>query len=367
MGSATCYHLAKRGIKVLGIEQYDLPHNQGSHHGKSRMIRQAYYEHPDYVPLLKRAYQLWEELEKAGQKKILHRTGALYLSHPAGSVVEGSLRSAREHRLPHRHLKPEEIHTDFPPFSVPETFEGFFEKDGGYVLPEMGVEEHAWQACSDGAKILTNTPATRWSCGNHSVEVETKEGMVEADQLIITTGAWTGKVMKDLGIDLAVTRQVQAWFEPTEDTERFNPENFPCWFIETDPPHGHYGFPILPGRKGLKVAEHKPGEVIPLSEIGRAMADPTEVELAKLQTVMNRYLPGSAHRLLNACTCYYTNSPDQHFIVGRHPLHDRVSFATGFSGHGYKFAPVMSEILADLATRGKTDHPIAFLSPKRLG
>jgi len=164
-----------------------------------------------------------------------------------------------------------------------------------------------------------------------------------------------------------VTRQVQAWFEPEADPGNFSTENFPCWFIETDPPHGHYGFPILPGQKGIKIAEHKPGSPIPIDQIGEAIEPPTQAELDELQQILKKHIPGSGGQLLRSCTCLYTNSPDEHFIVGKHPLQDRITIAAGFSGHGYKFSTVIGEALADISLEDTTPLPITFLSPQRFG
>jgi len=365
MGSAACYHLAKSGAKVVGVEQFDVPHRHGSHHGKSRMIRKAYSEHPNYVPLLERAYELWEELQEKAQEPILNKTGALYLCESDTSVITGSMKSAKEYGLPHRHLNGEAIKSDYPAFRVNESFEGFFEPDGGYLRPEDAIVEHAWQASGLGAMILTNTPALDWKATNDGVEVRTAEGTLHADQLIISTGAWTNKMLKNLGVELTVTRQVQAWFEPKIDPEAFSPDNFPCWFIETDAPHGHYGFPILPGQKGVKIAEHRPGDIVPLEDISRAIAKPLDVELKALQNTLAQYIPDAAGQLLKSCTCLYTNSPDQHFIVDKIPDNDRVTIAAGFSGHGYKFSSVIGEVLANLATNGSTHHPIGFLGLER--
>ena len=361
MGSAACYHLAKRGAKVVGIEQFDVPHRHGSHHGKSRMIRKAYSEHSNYVPLLERAYELWEELQEKAQEPILNKTGALYLCESDNSVITGSLKSAQEHGLPHRHLNGEAIKSDYPAFRVNDSFEGFFEPDGRYLRPEDAILEHAWQASGLGAMILTNTPALGWTATSDGVEVRTAEGTLHGDQLIISTGAWTNKMLKNIGVELTVTRQVQAWFEPEIDPEAFSPENFPCWFIETDAPHGHYGFSILPGKKGVKIAEHRPGDMVPLEAISRAIAKPKGDELKALQNTLAQYIPDAAGKLLKSYTCLYTNSPDQHFIVDKIPDNDRVTIAAGFSGHGYEFSSVMGEVLADLATNGSTKHPIEFL------
>ncbi len=367
MGSAACYHLAKQGAKVIGVEQFDVPHRHGSHHGKSRMIRKAYCEHPDYVPLLERAYELWDELQAKAQEPILNRTGALYLCESENSVITGSLKSAKKHGLLHRHLNHAAIKSDYPAFCVDESFEGFFEPEGGYLRPEDAIVEHAWQASGLGAMILTNTPALDWTATADGVEVRTAEGTLHADQLILSAGAWTSKLLKNLGVKLTVTRQVQAWFEPKIDPMAFSPDNFPCWFIETDAPYGHYGFPILPGQRGVKIAEHRPGATVPQEDIGRAIVKPTESELNHLQYILSQYIPNASGQLLKSCTCLYANSPDQHFIIDKLPENDRVTIAAGFSGHGYKFSSVMGEILANLATNGSTDHPIEFLRLSRFG
>ena len=365
LGSAACYHLAKRGAKVVGVEQFDVPHRFGSHHGKSRMIRKAYYEHPDYVPLLNRAYELWDELQKKSPEPILNRTGALYLCESEDSVVTGSLRSAKQHDLPHRHLTGAEIKSEFAQFQVDDSFEGFFEPDGGYLRPEDAIVAHAWQASGLGAMILTNTPVLNWSADDNGVEVRTAEGLLYANELIISAGAWATKILNYLEVELTVTRQVQAWFEPKNDPDRFSADQFPCWFIETNAPYGHYGFPILPGQKGLKIAEHRPGQTIPIEDIGKEVMDPTEQELETLRSILEQYIPGAAGRLLKSCTCLYTNTPDQHFIIDKLPDNPRVNVAAGFSGHGYKFSSVVGEALADLALEGSTQHPIGFLGLSR--
>ena len=367
MGSSACYHLAKRGARVLGLEQFDLPHQQGSHHGKSRMIRKAYFEHPDYVPLLQRAYQLWDELEAGSMETILKRTGGLYLCGSKDSIVTGSLASAREHNLPHDFLLHSDIVERFPAFNVPDSHTGFYEPDAGYLRPEEGILEHVRQAREKGATIKTNCPVLNWKKNGEGIEVSTDHGSYFAQQLVVCAGAWTSQMLTTLGIELTVTRQIQAWFEPLEDPAQFSPDSFPCWFIETELGSGHYGFPILPGRPALKIAHHKAGTVIPLSNLGQAVEPPTEAELEELRQILATYIPGAAGPVKNSCTCLYTNSPDQHFIVGKHPDEDRIQLAGGFSGHGYKFSSVIGEILADLAIEGKTRHPIDFLSPERFG
>lgn len=372
MGSAACYHLAKRGVRVLGLEQYDLPHERGSHHGHSRMIRQSYYEHPDYVPLVRRAYELWHELEEVGgtaekeAERILHLTGGLYVGPPDGSLVPGALAAAREHDLPHELLDGAELALRFPAFRLPDGYSAFFEEAAGFLVPELAVRVHAEQSQRLGADIRTREAILAWEATAHGVSVRTTQGTYQAGHLVVTAGGWNGPLLADLPLELTVTRQVLAWFDARGDLRNLALGFLPCWFIETDSPFGHYGFPMLAsGQRGLKIALHKPGEAIAAHEVGSVRREPSEAEIESLRSTLRRCLPDGDGPLLAACTCLYTNSVDSHFIVGVHPGLERVSIAAGFSGHGFKFSSVMGEVLADLATEGRTRHPIGFLSPAR--
>ena len=374
MGSAACYHLARRGVRVLGLEQFDLPHGRGSHHGHSRMIRQSYYEHPDYVPLLRRAYELWDELEEAAgskeneEERIFHRTGALYLGPMKGSIVPGALAAAREHGLPYTLLDPAALAARFPAFCAPEGFSAFHEEEAGFLVPELAVAAHAKHACAHGAEIRCNEAILDWEAAAAGVSVRTGSGTYHASHLVVTAGAWNGSLLRDLDAELTVTRQVLAWFDPPGDSQSLALGNFPCWFIETDTPFGHYGFPMLSsGQGGLKIALHKPGLEIDPDELASAAHEATEDEIESLREVLRTCLPDGDGPLLATRTCLYTNSADSHFILGAHPLHENLTIAAGFSGHGFKFASVMGEVLADLATEGKTRYPIEFLSPARFG
>ena len=362
LGSAACYHLAERGVKVLGVERFEIPHTEGSHHGHSRMIRQAYFEHPDYVPLLRRAYELWDELQRASTNEFFHVTGGLYVGPGDGAIVPGSLKAARMHGLDHSLLSAEEVIARFPDIQPPADHLHFYEACGGFLVPERAVLAHADAAHQAGATIQTGEALVSWSSHPDHVELVTDKARYTAEKLVLTAGAWSAGLAQELGIGLRVTRQVLAWFHPLGDRDRFSPGRFPCWFIESEPPYGHYGFPILPGDPGLKIAQHKPGEEIdPLSP-----HDPPRVEeIAALRAVLESHFPACAGELAHACTCKYTVSPDSHFIVGAHPGHERVVIACGLSGHGFKFSSVLGEVLADLACSGRSSLPIEFLDPLR--
>ncbi len=362
MGAATCSHLAKRNVSVLGLEQFDIPHNRGAHHGLSRMIRQSYYEHSSYVPLLKRAYELWHELEDETECQLLTLNGGLYIGPADGEIVKGSLQSALDHNLPHQHLDRAAIADRFPQFSLPDDFEALYEENAGFVVPELAVGSHVELALRHGAELHGHEAVIDWSTNTSGVTVTTDQSTYQAGHLVITAGAWSARLLESLGIPLTVTRQVLGWTTPKQQN-LFTPERFPCWFIESEPGFGHYGFPILPGQPGFKSALHKPATIVDPDKVERA---PLPEDESTIRTALASYIPDANGPLLALRTCLYTNSPDSHFIIDHAPdHHDRLTLATGFSGHGFKFAPVVGEILADLATKGNSLHSIDLFSLKR--
>lgn len=362
MGSAACAHLARKGVEVLGLDQFQPPHEMGSHHGGARMIRQSYFEHPDYVPLLMRAYALWRELERESGRRLLFETGGLYMGPPGALIVEGALRAAREHSLPHELLDAASIRERFPAFRIPDSFAGFYEERAGYLLPGEAILAHLDMARRYGAILSTEQQVLAWKAGHHGVEVTTAEGTHRADRLVITSGLWAARLLGEIGVFLRVTRQPLAWME-IEDAGPFHGKRFPCWFIETNRPWGHYGFPVREGEPRLKFALHQPGRtVMP----GEPMAESADGEEAGgLHDFARTYFGEEACGRLTTRLCRYTNSPDQHFIIGKHPEDPRVLLAAGFSGHGFKFGTVIGEILAELTIEGETRQPIALFSPNR--
>jgi sarcosine oxidase len=356
MGSSACYHLAKRGQRVLGLEAFDIPHNFGSSHGHTRMTRTAYYEHPNYVALIHRANERWRELEAETGLSLLHHVGGIYAGASDGEVIRGSLDSARQHNLPHERLSRDDLARRFPQFNLPDYFEAVYEPHAGYLRVEDCVAAYAHAAMTNGARIHTREPVRAWTPDG---TVTTDRDTYHADKIIFCSGSWTGKLMADLNAQLVVTRQLLAWHWPL-DPAMF--QNTPVWGIEV--PGGLvYGFPMLADFPGLKCAFHSPGLVTDPDTVDRRNIDD---DLHQLTTLLRRYVPKAAGRLLAAKTCLYTNSPDHHFIIGRHPVHARILLAAGFSGHGFKFASVVGELLCDLATTSRTRFDIDFLSPRRL-
>ena len=365
MGSATCYYLAKRGYKVLGIEQFDISHEFGSHAGQSRIIRKAYFEHPDYVPLLERTYKNWSDLEKETAKQLYFKTGLLYAGASQNEMINGVKQSSDLYSIDiDRNVAPQK----FPQFNFPPNFEILFEPDAGFLPPERSIRLYAEMAKQNGATIHTNEKTIEWKKDGNIVTVETEKKIYHCRKLIITAGAWAGKMIPGYNTKIKATRQFIAWIKP-KDENRFVLNNFPCWMIADDDGKGcYYGFPILPTDKfgapgGLKLAHHYPLDITDPDNVNR---ESKQEDVEDLNYCLDKYLPGVFEKVLATKICLYGNSPDENFIIDNLPgYEDHVSIACGFSGHGFKFAAVVGEILADLAIDGRTGQPIVFLNAKR--
>lgn len=366
MGSAAAFHLAARGERVLGLDQFTPPHDQGSSHGQSRVIRQAYFEDPAYVPLLLRTYELWRGLERNSGKQLLTITGGLMLGMRESAVVSGSLRSAREHGLAHELLDAADIRRRFPPFAPEPDTVALFEKGAGFVRPEEAVRAHLTLATKSGATLQFEEPVVKWEATEGRVRITTSRGTYEAGQLVICAGPWLNKVVADLKLPLQVERQVQFWFEPIGGIEPFLPGLFPIWLWETSDGTHPYGLPAIDGRDGgVKVSMHHGGKnpYCTPDTIDRTVAE-QEIDLAR--EVITKRVPALKGRCPRAVTCMYTNSPDGHFIIDRHPEYSQVLIVSPCSGHGFKFCPVVGEIVADLILKGKSSHRIDLFGLKRV-
>ena len=364
MGSAAAYQLAARGKRVLGLERFSPAHDRGSSHGRSRIIRQAYFEDPAYVPLLLRAYELWEQLERETNQDLMTLTGGLMIGRRASELVSGSVKSAEEHGLPYELLDAGEIRARFPALSPdPETV-ALYEKKAGFLRPEETVRAHLDRADSLGAEPRFEEPVLSWEAPPAEVRVETPEGSYDAERLVITPGAWAPQLLSELGLPLEVERQVMYWFEPKGGLEPFLPDRFPIFIWEPDDGNWFYGFPAQEDERGVKAAFYRAGGVPTSPETIDREVHGEEIDFVR--TYLARYVPGLAGRCLDARVCMYTNTPDLHFVISVHPDHPQVAIACGFSGHGYKFCSVVGEILADLVMDGTTSHPIDLFSPARL-
>jgi sarcosine oxidase len=353
MGSATLYELARRGAKALGLEQFELVHDRGSSHGQTRVIRTAYYEHPCYVPLVRRAFERWYELEQRQGVKLLTECGCLNFGGPQSGVVQGVCQSARQHGLKVEEFQGRDLSHRFPNFRFSDDFVGVLEHQAGFLYVEECVRAHIDAAQRLGAVIHQSEPVHSWSTTANHIEVHTDRGDYLADRLIITAGPWAGRLLAAWGKPLSVMRQTMLWFG-TNDDSLFRRDRFPIYLAEV--PEGYfYGLPVIDGN-GHKVARHYGArELLDPSEVVREVADDDEIGV---RSFLSRYLPDVGGRMNRAQVCTYTLTPDRHFILDRHPNHSNVAIAAGFSGHGFKFAPVVGEIMADLAMNGATAWPI---------
>lgn len=365
MGSTAAYQLAKKGQRVLGLEQFGAAHDLGSHHGGSRIIRQTYFEDPAYVPLLLRAYELWDQIERESGEEILTVTGGLMLGQPDSLTVTGSINSAKQWNLDYEVLEADEIRRRFPVFNPSPSTIALHEKKAGFVRPERSVYTHLSQAEKHGAELRFFESVQSWEANpsGEGVRVITNSGTYEAGKMIISPGAWAPQLLKDLGINLQVERHIQMFFEPTGGIEPFRIGKQPIYIWEADDNVQLYGFPSSGLRgEGAKVAFFRKGKACTPETIDRNVYD-YEVEL--IREYLAKGIPSLSGRFLQGKTCMYTNTPDEHFVISTHPNHPQVAVAAGFSGHGFKFASVVGEILADLVIDGKTNHPIDLFSPKR--
>lgn len=362
MGSAAAYHLASRGRRVLGLEKFTPAHDKGSSHGGSRIIRQSYFEDPAYVPLLLRAYELWEDLAADSAREVYRLTGGLFIGPPECLTVAGSLRASREWGLPHEVLDSDEIRTRYPNFTPRDGDIALYEAKAGFARPELTVQAHLDLAEKAGATLRFGEEVTGWSETAHGVRVTTAAGTHTAGQLVICPGAWAPKLLAEFGIPITVERQVLYWLDPVGGVDPF--ADHPIFIAENERAEQIYGFPAIDGpRGGVKVAFFRKGVVCTPDTIDRVVH---EREIREMRDEVARLLPALDGPCVHTATCMYSNTPDQHFVIARHPDSSNVTVACGFSGHGFKFVPVVGEILADLATTGETAHPIDLFDPRRL-
>jgi len=365
MGSAAAAWLATNGHRVLAFDRYAPPHVLGSSHGRSRIYRQSYWEDPRYVPLLLRARELWERLERDSGRQLMHWTGGLMISHRDGELVPRSAGSARQFGLPHELLSAKELQRRWPHFRVGSDAVALFERDAGYLVPEVCVEQMLIRAARAGAQLHTDEPVLNWrSDGSGNVTVQTGRGTYAAEKLVITAGPWAPQALASMNLPLRVTRQAVFWFEPKDKLDLFRESSLPIYLFEAESGQPVvYGFPFTgPDSEGVKVAVHGSEELCTPETVHRTVRAGDE------QAIRNRLettVPSLAGRLLHMQICLYTMTPDEHFIIGPHRDHPDVIVAAGFSGHGFKFAPVVGEILGELVTVGTSRHDIGLFSPGR--
>jgi len=341
MGSSTVYQLALRGQKVLGIDQFTPPHAFGSSHGKSRIIREAYFEDPLYVPLVKRAYNDWAELQARSGKRVLTRTGGLMIGAPDGIVVRGARASAIEHGLPYEELSASELRARFPALRPADDTVAIWEPRAGVLDPEAAIDAQLSVARAARAELKFGEKVTKWRATSEGVEVTTWSGVYTAARLVITAGSWIGGLLPDLALPLTVERQAIFWFDPLKPAE-FTPNKFPIFIHDYAPGKTWYGFADF--GDGVKAALHHQGETTTPQTVRRAVNDS---EVAVVRDLMTKFVPDANGPLRNATVCLYTNAPDDNFILDAHPDHPAVFIASPCSGHGFKFSIAIGELIAD--------------------
>ena len=359
MGSAACHHLAKRGLRVLGLERFDIPHSYGSSGGLTRIIRLAYFEDPAYVPFARRALELWKETEHAFGEQLYFRTGGIDCATEDNFVFKGALASCREHDLPHKVLTADEVNRRFPGYNIPSTHLSVYQPDGGFLAAERAVVAHVTLAQAAGAEIHARERVLEWTpIAGGGVRVRTDRDTYEAGRIVLSAGPWMGELLPSLAKVAVPERQVLGWFQP-DDPKHFRPDSFPVLILIVER-RFYYAVPIW-GVPGLKIGlYHHLGERGPADSLSR---DVTPADEQPLRECAERYFKGAAGPTMALKTCIFTNTPDEHFIIDTLPDHPEVIVASPCSGHGFKFATVIGEILAELAVTGATK---SDLSPFRL-
>jgi sarcosine oxidase len=351
MGSATSYHLASRGARVLGLERFTSGHTMGSSHGESRIIRELYYEHPLYVPLVQRAYELWARLERDAGVRLLHATGGLMLGQPESGLVRGALLSGETHGLSADVLQRAEVATRFPAFDPPDGSVAVWDARAGYLRAEACIDAHATLARRAGADLRYEEPLLRWEPDGDGVRVTTPAGEYRAAQLALCVGAWTKTVLAELELPLKVERQVLVWLEAPEPVELYRDDRFPIFMFESDDGRLMYGFPRL--ERGIKVAIHHEGRLHDSpDEVNRAVRPE---EIAATKESLAQLLPALSNAAVReSATCIYTDTPDTHFLVDFHPEHPQLLLSSPCSGHGFKFSSAIGELHAELLLDGRS-------------
>jgi sarcosine oxidase len=361
MGSAAAFHAARRGARVLGLEQFDIPHERGSSHSLTRIIRLAYWEHLSYVPLLRRAYELWRELEVLAGETLLVITGSVDAGPPESRPIRGALDACERFELRHDVLDADALHRRFPGYCLPSTLVGVFQPDGGFLLSERCIVAHADAARRAGAAIHAQERVMHWDAHEDHVVVHTDRASYTSRRLIVTAGPWAGKAVRALGALVSVERQVVLWVQPRVP-EYFDAARFPVFYLHGDD-GAFYGFPRHPER-GVKIGKyHHRRQVVDADTVDRTC---TAEDEAVLRQALERYFPDANGPTVLMTPCLFTNTADEHFIIDALPRQPGVFVAAGFSGHGYKFCSVVGEILADLALDGGTRHDISLFGLDRL-
>lgn len=359
MGSAAAYHLSLRGQRVVGIDRFSPPHALGSSHGRSRIIREAYYEDPVYVPLVQRAYALWAELQReASGTSFFLRTGGLMIGPEGCGLVAGSLRSAELNGLEHEVIDARALHRRFPAFAPLDDMVGVLDPNAGILFPEAIVDAHLRLAEARGAELRRDTKVDGWDREGGVYFIRAGEETITARQLVLAAGPWLRSLVPEL--PLTVERQVIHWFDPADMLDYFTPQRMPVSIWELHNGSHFYTKPDL--GDGVKIGVHHGGSLVDPDAVDRRISDG---EAAYVYDLLRRFVPFAKGHPREHAVCLYTNTPDQHFIVDRHPADSNVFLLSACSGHGFKFSSVLGEITADLLTSGTSTFDLSRFSVRR--
>jgi sarcosine oxidase len=347
MGSAAAYHLARGGARVLGIDRFAPPHTLGSSHGETRIIREAYFEDPCYVPLVQRAAALWRELEAESGRSLMVRTGGLMIGRPDGTLVRGAIASAETHRLAWQQLDAATVRARFPVLQPPDDLVAVWEPDAGVLFPESCVAAHLELAGRHGATFALDEPVESWRADGDGFEITTARGRHRAAHLVLAANAWLDRLLPGVRLPLSVARQPLFWFEPADQADAFAPDRMPIYLWEPEPDRFFYGFPSFGGL--VKVAVHGRGRVSDPDGLDRMVSD---AEVEAMREPLARYMPSANGRFARAAVCMYANTPDDHFLIDRHPEHPRVLVISACSGHGFKFSSAIGELVPGMLLQG---------------
>ena len=356
MGSATLRALARPGKRVLGIDQFAPPHSNGSSHGRTRIIRAAYYEHPGYVPLVRRAYDLWRELGRSSGKTLYVKTRGLSIGPEDGVLVRGARLAAEKFRIPHRVLSAAGVSRQFPGLQPLDDMVGVLDEHAGVLFPELCISTLLAAAMKNGAEVRRDEPVVAWEADDTGVTVRTVNGAYRGEQLVLSGGAWMRRLVPELSSVLTVERQPIHWFEPASSTTDFQPSRCPVTLWEYGGGHLFYTLPDF--GDGVKAGVHYEGVAVDPDCVERKTS---AAEDAQATDLLRRFMPRAKGHLRESQVCLYTNTPDLHFIIDKHAAHPgRVVVLSACSGHGFKFATVVGEIAVELLTKGSSHHDLSM-------
>ena len=363
IGSAACYHLARAGLRVLGIEQFSIPHSRGSSHGVTRILRQGLHENEAYVPLVRRALELWGELEKTGGTQLFYRTGSLDIGLPKSAIVTRSLNACRRWSIPHEQFTAVELRRRYPVLRPYDEMVGIFQPGSGFVLAEGSITAHVNGACDHGAEIHGCEKVVRWRANQTGYVIETAHSRYEVGQIVFTVGAWAAKVLGS-AVRIRPERAVLGWFQPTTNAALFGVGSLPVWIVDS-PDGGHfYGLPIF-GIPGFKLGRLS----VNLDEVDPdlPLREPDSSDERDLRQFLEKHFPDANGWLLSMQTAFFEHSPDRHFIIGELPNFAGAWIIAGLSGHGFKYASALGELAKDLVVERKGGYDLFAFRLDRFG